>query len=226
MRELLKDNISLLHRLEKLQPGMSSLQHATGSSCPRLREVSSILTWTYCFLSYCTVRTDDVSLRGLLTYARLDRIWPDLSSTGCSWPHNTLEHPQCKPSCFNIFGISLQQGTFCNLYQEVDHPKEECALQSVQGNTPLSSKVPSQPSSHQSPSHKMRLETLERICTSWNKGRCAYLGTCTFKHKCATCRRFGHRARDCVDTTISSEYKQGTRNCVPQEDKSHYHSPS
>ena len=71
MRELLTDNISLLHRLEKLQPGMSSLQHATGSSCPRLREVSSILTWTYCFLSYCTVRTDDVSLRGLLTYARL-----------------------------------------------------------------------------------------------------------------------------------------------------------
>lgn len=71
MRELLTDNISLLRHLEELQPGMSSLQHATGSSCPRLREVSSILTWTYCFLSYCTVRTDDVSLRGLLTYARL-----------------------------------------------------------------------------------------------------------------------------------------------------------
>lgn len=113
-----------------------------------------------------------------------------------------MEHPQCKPSCFNIFGISLGAGYILQLLPKSGHRKEECAFQSVQGNTPLSSQGPSQPSSRQSPSHKMWLETLEMICTSWNKGRCAYPGTCTFKHTCATCQRFGHRARDCADTPI------------------------
>ena len=178
MRELLTDNISLLRHLEELQPGMSSLQHATGSSRPRLREVSSILTWTYCFLTYCAVRTDDVSLRGLLTYARLllrearrhggsgwieyDRIFRQQVAADPTIPWNAL-NASLVASTF--LGSRSEQGMFCNLCQEVDHPKE-CALQSVRGNTPLSSQGPSQPSFRQSPSHKIRPETLERICTS------------------------------------------------------------
>ena len=36
-------------------------------------------------------------------------------------------------------------------------------------------------------------------------------GSCTFKHKCVTCRSFGHKARDCADTPDTSEYKAGIR---------------
>ena len=36
-------------------------------------------------------------------------------------------------------------------------------------------------------------------------------GSCTFKHKCVTCRSFGHKACDCADTTDTSEYKAGIR---------------
>ena len=151
MRELLTDNLSLLHHLEELQPSMSSLQHATGSSRPRLWEVSSILTWTYFFLTYCAVRMDDVSLRGLLTYARLL-----LREARCQWGSGWIEYDRifrqqvaADPTIpWNALNASLvastflgshsEQGMFCNLCQEVDHPKEECALQSVQGNTPLS----------------------------------------------------------------------------------------
>ena len=53
----------------------------------------------------------------------------------------------------------------------------------------------------------VRPETLERICTSWNKGRCAFPGSCRFRHVCATCRSKGHRAKECDDTPADSQYK-------------------
>ena len=50
---------------------------------------------------------------------------------------------------------------------------------------------------------------VERICSSWNKGRCVFPGSCRFKHICATCRRKGHRAGECEDTPPDSPYKAG-----------------
>ena len=52
-----------------------------------------------------------------------------------------------------------------------------------------------------------RPETLERICSSWNKGRCVFPGSCRFRHVCATCRRKGHRAKECEETPADSPYK-------------------
>ena len=111
---------------------------------------------------------------------------------------------------------SRAEGTmtqFCQLCREVDHNWEDCALRGVR-ETPR--RPPTQPPPPQELqvgrrsqlSSRIRPETLDRICVSWNKGRCVYPGTCTFRHRCATCRQPGHVARDCADTPEDSEYRQ------------------
>jgi hypothetical protein len=37
----------------------------------------------------------------------------------------------------------------------------------------------------------------EVICTSWNRGRCAFPESCHFLHICSVCERRGHRACEC-----------------------------
>ena len=69
MRELLSDNISLLQQLESVH-GTNQLP-AVGPSRPRLREVSTLTTWTYCFLGYAAILTSDPNTRDHLAYARL-----------------------------------------------------------------------------------------------------------------------------------------------------------
>ena len=69
MRELLADNIALLYQLEAMH-GYSPL-HLVGAARPRLREVSSLTTWCYCFLGYMAIRTSDPTTRDQLAYARL-----------------------------------------------------------------------------------------------------------------------------------------------------------
>ena len=69
MRELLLDNISLLQQLKATQ-GTSAVQ-VVGASRPRLREVSSLTSWCYCFLGYMAVLTTDPTTRDQLAYARL-----------------------------------------------------------------------------------------------------------------------------------------------------------
>ena len=222
MRELLTDNIALLRQLEEVQPNTAVFHQSPGTH-PRLRDISSILTWVYCFLAYCMVRTDDQFVRGLLTYDRLglrearryggsgwieyDHIFRQQAATDPCIQWNALS-----PSlvALTFLGSRTDQGAFCTLCQEVDHSPQDCALR-VLWEPPIScpqGTTESQPCPLVS--HRMRPETLERICVSWNKGRCAYPGSCTLKHKCATCRIFGHKASDCADTPDTSEYKAST----------------
>jgi hypothetical protein len=68
MRELLSDNIALIQQLEDIQ----GFPIATvGATRPRLREVSSLPTWCYCFLGYMAILTPDPTTRDQLAYARL-----------------------------------------------------------------------------------------------------------------------------------------------------------
>lgn len=57
MRELLADNISLLSHIESVQgtAGMNTL----GATRPRMREVTNLTTWCYCFLGYMAAATLD-----------------------------------------------------------------------------------------------------------------------------------------------------------------------
>ena len=68
MKELLTDNVSLLAQLEEV--GVSA-GHMLGQSRPRLREVSTLTTWCYCYLGYVALRTTDAYTRDQLAYARL-----------------------------------------------------------------------------------------------------------------------------------------------------------
>ena len=69
MRDLLSDNIALLDRLDVLggQPSLA----LPGALKPRLREVSSLPTWIYCFLAYVAIRAPDLQTQHMLAYARL-----------------------------------------------------------------------------------------------------------------------------------------------------------
>ena len=63
MKELLTDNVSLVRQLETA--GLM-----LGPARPRLREVSSLPMWCYCFLGYMAI-TSDPATRDQLAYARL-----------------------------------------------------------------------------------------------------------------------------------------------------------
>ena len=72
-------------------------------------------------------------------------------------------------------------GLFCGLCREPDHSTGQCALSVTQ-----------QPASSSSPAtfsrRPRRPETIAGICASWNQGRCAFPGYCSFRHICAVCR--------------------------------------
>ena len=111
-------------------------------------------------------------------------------------------------------------GQVCKICHEPDHTAEICAMQVLQPTPPATSVAPQpvlprpQPTSRLgvSPSaagpmrRPVRPETLERICVSWNKGRCSF-PSCNFRHICATCKKRGHRAKDCEETPCESPYK-------------------
>ena len=68
MREFLVDNLVLLDRLEAVQ-GLQSY-HVLGPR-PRLREVTTPVSWVCCFLVYVAIATSDPVTRDQLAYARL-----------------------------------------------------------------------------------------------------------------------------------------------------------
>ena len=206
MRELLADNIALLHQLEAIH-GYSPL-HFVGAARPRLRDVSSLTTWCYCFLGYMAIRTNDPSTRDQLAYARLiirealrhggvgwldyDRAFRQQAAADPSLRWNTLL-PGLQAS--TILGRGTGQGAvFCTLCRGVDHTRSQCALQCL--NPPATRPPITAPSSPR-----------RNICMSWNRGMCIFPGICTYRHVCINCQ-LAHKARDCPRTPESSIYKQ------------------
>ena len=140
MRELLADNIALLHQLEAMH-GYSPL-HLAGVARPRLRDVSSLTTWCYCFLAYIAMRTTDPTTRDQLAYARLiirealrhggagwldyDRAFRQQAAVDPSLRWNTLL-PGLLASM--MLGRGTGQGAlFCTLCRDVDHTRAQYAL--------------------------------------------------------------------------------------------------
>ena len=66
MSELLADNISLLNQLKAIQ-GYPPLQ-LLGATRPRLRKVTTLSTWCYCFLGYMEILASDPTTRHQLAY--------------------------------------------------------------------------------------------------------------------------------------------------------------
>ena len=70
MKELLGDNISLLHELDHVN-GTSIVNLTSSMARPRLKEISSMASWLYCFLAYVALRCTDSETKHCLVYARL-----------------------------------------------------------------------------------------------------------------------------------------------------------
>ena len=208
MRELLADNISLLHQLEAIQ-GYPP-HHVLGPGRPRLREVTSLSTWCYCFLGYMAIRTSDPMTRDQLAYARLiirealrhggagwldyDRVFRQQAAAEPSLRWNTLL-PGLQAS--TMLGHNTGQGTqFCTLCREVDHARAQCALLCL--NPP-----PPRPPITSTPTTRRRSEN---ICMSWNRGSCIFPGKCAYRHVCATCQQ-AHKAKDCPRTPEAAPQK-------------------
>ena len=213
MRELLADNITLLQQLEAMQ-GTHPV-NMIGPTRPRLREVSTLTTWLYCFLAYAAIITSDATTRNLLAYARLimrealrhnnngwldyDRSFRQQAAVDPSLPWNTLV-PGLQASM--ILGNPTRQGFAnqrqqCTLCRGFDHARSDCALSYLHPYTRTPQRNP------------------YRICTSWNRGNCVYPGSCSFRHVCATCQLL-HKARDCPKTPETSMYKQKRVNTPAQ----------
>ena len=224
MKELLTDNMKLYQQLES----MPTNQHLfVGAAKPRLREVDSPLTWASCFLAYVAVCTEDTRIRNLLTYGRLV-IREAQRHSGPGWLEydkifrqhaalspGTLWH-EINPSLHSCTVLSYRAGPsqVCGLCHEPDHAADRCALQVLQpqcGLPPVPqlprlvpTSAPASASSSVGPIRRpIRQETLERICVSWNRGRCSF-PACKFRHICASCKQRGHRAKECH---LESNYK-------------------
>ena len=209
MRDLMTDNISLLSRMEAL--GTQAIHpFLPGAMKPRLREVSSITSWLYCYLAYVAMRTSDPTTVQMLAYGRLlireaqqhqghgwmeyDRVFRQQAAIDQSKAWNIL-HADIQASTILGRNPFPYGGMYCTLCFETDHRADHCALQYFAQPTQQAVRPP----------NNRRPETMLRICYSWNRGNCSFPGRCTFRHVCATCFK-NHMARDCPATS-DSEYK-------------------
>ena len=209
MRDLLADNISLHNQLEDFHGHIwpSTPAHLR----PRLREVPSLSSWVYCFCAYIAVLSPDARTRELLAYCRLiirealrhggtgwqeyDRTFRRQAAINTSLPWNVLV-PGLQAATL-LGNRSGPPGLFCGLCREPDGTGQ-CALSVTQ-----------QPASSSSPATFSRRpscpETVAGICASWNQGRFAFPGYCSFRHICAVCRS-NHQGVDCPVAPVGSEY--------------------
>uniref|UniRef100_A0A1X7U1S3 C3H1-type domain-containing protein n=1 Tax=Amphimedon queenslandica TaxID=400682 RepID=A0A1X7U1S3_AMPQE len=201
MREFLADNVKLLDSLEATPGG--------NAGRPRVREVSSPLTWIHCFMAYAAIRCKDPFTRDMLAYARLilgeamrhggsgwleyDRAARQQRAIDPTKPWNVLD-----PGLHSALVLSRGSAASvkrCSLCHGADHTASQCALASLEH-------TPSQPWT------TPRRQSL--VCVSWNRGTCSFPGTCSYRHVCSSC--FGnHKVRDCTYTRSVPASGQGRK---------------
>lgn len=221
MREMLTDNIALLQQLETFN-GQCILPTLPGALKPRLREVTALPSWLYCFLAYVAIRSPDPATRDMLAYARLlireaqrhggdgwmkyDRVFRQQVVLDRTMKWNVL-NPDIQAA--TLVGRNLGQGIFCTLCREPGHRAFGCALAYLNqspDHTPPTTFRHADTRARPQFQPRRRYESHSGICVSWNRGSCIFPNTCTFRHICATCRQ-RHMARDCAATPSDSEYK-------------------
>lgn len=214
MRELLSDNIALLQQMDAFTP-CCAMPALPGVLRPRLREVTSLPSWLYCFLAYVAMRTPDAETRNMLAYGRLlireaqrhggigwlsyDRVFRQQAAIDHTLQWNTI-HPGIQAA--TLVGQAPAPLRFCTLCREADHSAPGCALAYLQ---PTSSAPAGAGAVRQTPPQGPHLGGRRRapssgytICSSWNKGACTYPGSCAFRHVCSVCYK-RHKACDCKE---------------------------
>ena len=141
MRDLLADNIALLNHLLSLS-GLVPLPQNTVHRM-RLREVSSLTFWLYCFNAYMAVHTTDSLTWQMLGYSRViirealqhsasgwleyNRVFHRQLSIDPSMSWNNLQPSLLAATVLNQPGPN-PPGSFCLLCRECDHTASLCAL--------------------------------------------------------------------------------------------------
>ena len=221
MRDLLADNVSLHSQLEDLH-GHVPLASTPAAFRPRLREVPTLSSWMYCFMAYLAVRTRDPQTRDMLAYCRLV-IREALRHCGNGWQEydrsfrrqaaidNTLPWNTLIPGlqAATLLGTNNGQGLFCTICREPDHNTAQCSLTSMQ--QPVHRVYSPSPVHNPAPISRntfwpsRRPKTLLGIFASWNRGTCAYPGSCTYKHICGACQ-LDHKGIVCPVAPEGSPY--------------------
>ena len=138
----------MLSQLESLNI-LTTFPALPGSKKPRLREVSSLVSWLYCFQVYAALRCPYDESRDHLVYACLmireaqhhggqgwlayNRVFCHQAALDLSFQWNVL-HPAIQasthffPSPNGSQNLSAHGGTFCSICREVDHTAAYCAL--------------------------------------------------------------------------------------------------
>ena len=207
MRELLPDNMALTERLKALP---RSAQQPQGHA---QREVDSILTWACAFLVYMAVlhEAHPGKTKGLIAYMHnligearrnerfswrnYDAIFRKNAAADPERDWSRLDH-SLHAACLSGASESGCRSRLCSICSSADHTAVSCALKSVQEPlTPAPGSRPLPPGGRASPPARER-----KVCMSWNRGKCAFPGLCSYAHICATCRSTAHPAKDCVAT--------------------------
>ena len=218
LRELLPDNISLTERLESLPHRPWSLRD------PVAREISSLPTWMSAFATYIAIVSEahPYRVRDMCAYMRLI-VQEAQKFGGTGWltydtifrKNNTgpsARWDRLDPSLHIAHIIARADGRVtaaCIYCNEVDHRSEDCALSSRPPSSgpssgpsasrdwlrPQGRPTRSTPYSRAPPPGSSRTA----ICSSWNRGRCAFPGTCNFRHVCVLCLG-NHQARSCSNS--------------------------
>ena len=216
LRELLPDNVSLLEKLE-------GIPMAPGAARPRLREVSSLLTWCVCMLKLVAIQANDPNqVKQTCAYMCLliqearkhggdgwstyDRLFRQHAAANPAWSWATLDG---SIHAATILASRNGVGIHCRLCAESDHVAHECALFPLfNPSAPTRAISPAQPLPHRRTQNYSGSSSPTRpICNSWNRGKCAYTPVCTYRHVCATCQE-QHQAKDCAATPAESIFRR------------------
>lgn len=148
MRDLLTDNIALLQQMDTFTSQYACIPALPGAIKPRLRDVTTLPSWLYCFLAYIAIRSTDQATRDMLAYARLvireaqrhggtgwldyDRVFRQQAAIDATLRWNTL-HSGIQAA--TLVGQTPGVRSMCTLCREPDHTAVSCALAYLQQPT-------------------------------------------------------------------------------------------
>ena len=176
-------------------------------------------------MAYTAVRSTDPVTRDLLEYSRLlirEALRHGGGTSGKSMIVPSVgRQPLTRPSrgtrccqASTLVGSESGTGIYFTICREPDHSAPQCALAPIQqplllaSNLDFPSSRPPLPANSDSPPSVIRPprpKTLLNICASWNRGSCAFPGTCTYRHVCGNCQ-FGYRGIGCPTAPEGSDY--------------------
>ena len=215
MVELLCDNMEA----ECRRPHTSNGDPPSGSS---RREVPDLLSWIQCFGVYAAVviSKHPAKTKQLLAYQTMI-VREARRCGGKGWlAYDSMFRQQATlvPDCdwsklnnslYSVTFLAQQngRGRTCSHCLETDHTASDCAL--APAHRPSRQQFGRE--SEGSYSRGSQGDRSERICYSWNDGRCA-MPYCRYRHVCAKCHSADHKAINCAvyPTHPFQAHKSGT----------------